>query len=86
MERAVIQNIGTGRPVTFRNLVEMIAAVVGFEEASRSGTSKADGRPRRMLNTTIARRSFGSTTQALLENGLRRTMEWCEADSGALHT
>lgn len=80
------RNIGTGRPVTLRNLVEMIAAVVEFEEASRSATSKADGRPRRMLNTTIARRSFGSTTQTQLEHRPHRMIEWCEADAGALHT
>jgi GDP-L-fucose synthase len=74
-------NIGTGREVIIRDLVEMIAAIVGFEGTIRWDASKPDGQPRRMLDTTRASESFGFTAQVELEDGLRRTIDWWKTNS-----
>jgi GDP-L-fucose synthase len=74
-------NIGAGREVIIRDLVEMIAAIVGFEGTIRWDASKPDGQPRRMLDTTRASESFGFTAQVELEDGLRRTIDWWKTNS-----
>ena len=77
-------NIGAGREVTIRDLVEMIAQLVGFEGKIRWDTSKPDGQPRRMLDTSRAKESFGFEAEIDLEDGLRRTIEWWQDNHGAL--
>jgi GDP-L-fucose synthase len=73
-------NIGAGREVTIRGLVEMIAGIVGFNGDIRWDTSKPDGQPRRMLDTSKARESFGFEAQIELDDGLHRTIEWWETN------
>jgi GDP-L-fucose synthase len=76
-------NIGAGREVTIRDLVEMIASIVGFEGEIRWDASKPDGQPRRMLDTTRARETFGFEAQVELEDGLERTVEWWRTNGEA---
>jgi GDP-L-fucose synthase len=73
-------NVGAGREVTIRELVEMISDIVGFEGEIVWDTSKPDGQPRRMLDTTRARKTFGFDAEVELDDGLRRTIEWWEAN------
>lgn len=73
-------NIGAGREVTIRDLVEMIAGIVGFEGEIRWDSSKPDGQPRRMLDTSRARESFGFEARVELDDGLRRTIAWWETN------
>jgi GDP-L-fucose synthase len=74
-------NIGAGREVLIRDLVEMIADIVGFEGTIRWDASRPDGQPRRMLDTTRAEEFFGFAAQVELEDGLRRTVDWWKAGS-----
>jgi len=76
-------NVGAGREVTIRDLVEMISAIVGFAGEISWDTSKPDGQPRRMLETSRARESFGFDARVELEDGLRRTIEWWEVNREA---
>jgi GDP-L-fucose synthase len=71
-------NIGAGREITIRDLVELIADLVGYKGAIRWDTSRPDGQPRRMLDTTRARERFGFEAEVDLEEGLRRTIAWWE--------
>ena len=71
-------NVGAGREVTIRDLVEMIADLTGYKGAIRWDTSKPDGQPRRMLDTTRAKERFGFEAEVELEEGLRRTIGWWE--------
>ena len=75
-------NIGAGREVTIRELVEMIADLTGYKGTIRWDTSKPDGQPRRMLDTSRARERFGFEVQVDLEDGLRRTIDWWERSGG----
>jgi GDP-L-fucose synthase len=77
-------NIGAGREVTIRDLVEMIGSLVGFDGEIRWDTSKPDGQPRRMLDTSRAKESFGFEAAVELENGLGQTIEWWQKNSEAL--
>ena len=69
-------NIGTGREITIRELVELIGKLTGFRGAIEWDTSKPDGQPRRMLETSRAKERFGFEAEVDLETGLRRTIDW----------
>jgi len=71
-------NLGNGREVTIKDLVEIIARLAGFEGEIRWQSEKPDGQPRRQLDTTRAWERFGFRAQTSLEEGLRRTIDWYE--------
>jgi len=72
-------NLGSGREVKIRELVEMIRALTGFTGTVEWEPSKPDGQPRRWLDTARARREFGFRAATPLEEGLRRTHAWIRA-------
>ena len=71
-------NLGNGREITIRELVEMIARLTSFEGEIRWQSEKPDGQPRRQLDTTRAFERFGFRAQTSLEEGLRQTIDWYE--------
>jgi GDP-L-fucose synthase len=77
-------NLGVGREITIRELVELIAKLTHFGGELRWDASKPDGQPRRALDTSRARERFGFAATTSFEEGLRRTIEWYEASRGAL--
>ena len=72
-------NLGVGREITIRDLVELIVRLTRFEGELRWDPSKPDGQPRRALDTSRARERFGFTAKTSFEEGLRNTIEWYEA-------
>jgi GDP-L-fucose synthase len=72
-------NLGNGREVMIRDLVEMIAQLTNFKGEIRWQASKPDGQPRRQLDVTRAFERFGFRAETSLEDGLRRTIEWYKA-------
>ena len=73
-------NLGVGAEITIRELVELIARLVGFKGTLRWDASRPDGQPRRALDTSRAREAFGFVATTSFEEGLRRTIEWYEAN------
>ncbi len=71
-------NLGTGREITIRALVEMIARLTGFEGELRWQTDQPNGQPRRALSVERAREFFGFEAQIPFEEGLRETIDWWE--------
>jgi GDP-L-fucose synthase len=69
-------NIGTGREVTVRELVDAIVRLTGFRGRVVWDPSKPDGQPRRCLDTSKAKREFGFEAKTPLELGLKKTVEW----------
>jgi GDP-L-fucose synthase len=69
-------NLGTGREVTIRDLVAIIARLTGFRGSIHWDTSKPDGQPRRCLDISRAEKEFGFRASTSLEAGLSRTVEW----------
>jgi GDP-L-fucose synthase len=73
-------NLGVGAEITIRSLVELIAEITGFKGDLRWDATKPDGQPRRALDTSRARERFGFAAGTSFEVGLRRTIEWYEAN------
>ncbi|HEX9044141.1 MAG TPA: GDP-L-fucose synthase [Candidatus Limnocylindrales bacterium] len=73
-------NLGVGQEITIRDLVALIARLSGFEGGIRWDATKPDGQPRRALDTSRARERFGFVAATSFEDGLRRTIEWYEAN------
>jgi len=69
-------NLGTGREITIRDLVTLIAKLTGFSGRIEWDSSRPDGQPRRCLDVSRARELFGWQAQVSFEEGLRRTIEW----------
>jgi GDP-L-fucose synthase len=72
-------NIGNGREVVIRDLVELIAEMTGFKGEIQWQSDMPDGQPRRQLDTRRALEKFGFQARTTLEDGLRKTIEWFEA-------
>ncbi|HVB54816.1 MAG TPA: GDP-L-fucose synthase [Candidatus Acidoferrales bacterium] len=71
-------NLGSGKEITIRALVNLIRELSGFEGEVEWDASQPDGQPRRCLDTSRAEREFGFKAQVDLREGLRRTIEWYE--------
>jgi len=69
-------NIGAGFEITIKDLVEVIVELTGFEGKVIWDTSKPDGQPRRMLDTTRGKNEFDFGSVVALEDGLKCTIDW----------
>lgn len=68
-------NLGTGQDLSIKDLAEKIAAVVGYKGEILWDTSKPDGAPRKLLDSTRIR-ECGWQPETNFEEGLRVTYEW----------
>jgi GDP-L-fucose synthase len=69
-------NLGSGYEISIKDLVEMIARLIGFEGKVVWDTNKPNGQPRRGLDVNRALALFGFRAGTPFEDGLRRTIEW----------
>lgn len=67
-------NVGFGTDVTIRELVELVASVVGYPGRITWDESKPDGTPRKLLDTTRIN-SLGWRPRISLKDGLRQTYQ-----------
>ena len=72
-------NVGTGSDVTIKEIAETIARVVGFTGTTEWDTTKPDGTPQKRLDVSKLA-DAGWTYSIGLEEGLRSTVEWFEAN------
>jgi GDP-L-fucose synthase len=75
-------NVGAGFEITMGDLAKLIARLTGFTGQLQWDSSRPNGQPRRMLDTTRARERFGFEAQMPFEEGLRRTIDWYRAHRG----
>ena len=73
-----IINIGTGEDISISDLAELIKGIVGFTGAIRFDTAKPDGTPRKLLDVSKIN-SLGWKAGVSLADGVRKTVEWYEA-------
>lgn len=78
-DKAAPVNLGSGEEMPIRDLVTLIAELVGFHGRIVWDTTKPNGQPRRKLDTRRAEREFGWRSGTMLREGLRRTIDWYEA-------
>ena len=64
-----------------KDLAEKITDLTGFRGRIVWDTSKPGGQPRRCLDTSRARELFGWEARTAFDDGLRKTIEWCLAET-----
>jgi GDP-L-fucose synthase len=69
-------NIGTGREISIKDLIELIAQLTEYHGCIVWDTTKPNGQPRRCLDTDRARRLFGFSAKTDFREGLRQTIAW----------
>jgi len=69
-------NIGAGFEITVKDLVNLIVKLTKFKGKIIWDTSKPDGQPRRMLDTSKAEKEFFFKAKTSLDEGLNMTIEW----------
>ena len=74
-------NLGAGREITIKHLTELVAKLSKFTGKIIWDPTRPDGQPRRCLDTQKAKTEFGFQAKTTLEDGLKKTIEWYEANS-----
>jgi len=69
-------NLGADEETWIRDLVPLIAEIVGFEGEIRWDDSYPDGQPRRRVDPSRAAEEFGFKAPTPLREGLRATVDW----------
>ena len=69
-------NIGAGREISIKELVNLIGKLTGFEGKIHWDSSKPDGQPRRCLDVSRAKQEFGFEARTSFEEGLKATIDW----------
>jgi len=69
-------NLGAGFEVSIKALAALIAEKTGFEGEFIWDTTKPDGQPRRLLDTSRAVKEFGFRASTGFDEGLQKTIDW----------
>ncbi|MBL7095376.1 NAD-dependent epimerase/dehydratase family protein [candidate division KSB1 bacterium] len=69
-------NIGSEKEVSIKELAETIRKVIGEDFELKWDTTKPDGQPRRMLDTSRVEKEIGFKAEVGLNEGLKKTIEW----------
>ena len=69
-------NIGAGMEISIKDLVSKLVDLMEYKGEIIWDTTKPNGQPRRMLDTTKARTEFGFEAQTSFEVGLQNTIDW----------
>jgi len=68
-------NVGVGRDITIRELAETIRDITGFEGELVFDTSKPDGTPRKLVDTSMIN-AMGWQAKIGLNDGLAQAYQW----------
>lgn len=69
-------NLGSGFEISIKDLVDLIVKLTGFKGQIIWDTSKPDGQPRRLFDSSRAEKEFGFKAKTGFEEGLVKTVEW----------
>ena len=73
-------NIGSGREITIKELIELIQKLMNAEDLIINwNTAKPNGQPRRCLSIEKAKKEIGFIPKISMEEGLRRTIDWFDS-------
>lgn len=70
-----LYNVGSGSDLPIRELARIVARVVGYDGAVEWDSSKPDGTPRKLMDSSRLR-EHGWSPRISLEDGIRSTYEW----------
>ncbi|MDP3954684.1 MAG: GDP-L-fucose synthase [bacterium] len=69
-------NLGSGAEISIRNLVRLICQLAGYKGKVIWNKDKPDGQPRRMLDTSRAKKEFDFKARTDFREGLQKTIDW----------
>lgn len=69
-------NLGSGVETPIADLVQRIAAEIGFDGKVVWDTTRPDGQPRRCLSTERSRSMLAWESQVALDEGIKQTVAW----------
>ena len=69
-------NLGAGFEISVKDLANKIKKLVGYNGKITWDTTKPNGQPRRMLDTSKAKKEFGFEAKTDFEKGLKNTIKW----------
>lgn len=75
-------NVGTGIDHTIEEIAGMVAAAVGYAGETRWDSTKPDGTPRKLLDTSVLREA-GWLPKIALSDGIETTVRWYRTNAGA---
>jgi len=78
-------NVGTGEDLSIAELALLVREVTGSQSELTYDETKPDGTPRKLLDVSRMA-ALGWRAQTTLEEGLRRTYAWYQANRHALRT
>ena len=73
-------NLGTGIEISIKELVAMIMKIMDAKLEIKWETNMPNGQPRRCVSTEKASKEIGFKPEISLEEGLKRTIAWYEAN------
>jgi GDP-L-fucose synthase len=76
-------NIGSSEEVTMKDLAQYIISASGEKIPIVFDTTKPDGQPRRLCDTSKAAQKFGFHATTTLSDGLKKTIEWYRQHSSS---
>jgi GDP-L-fucose synthase len=79
-------NLGVGKDITIKELAETIGRLTGFQGSFRWDSSKPDGQPVRLLDTSRAEQRFGFKARTSFKDGLAKTVQWYESNTESVVT
>jgi GDP-L-fucose synthase len=71
-------NVGSGEEMSIKDLVGLVAHVVGYRGEFLWDLARPRGQPRRYLDTSRAKELLGFEAEVRLEVGVARTVAWVE--------
>jgi len=74
-------NLGSGKEISIKELLQLIASETGFAGKIVWNSSKPDGQPRRVLDVSRAEELLGFRARTEFIDGLRLTIEWYKAQA-----
>ena len=78
-------NVGTGKPVTVKEVLRAILAADGYTNARIVfNASKPTMIPKRLIDVSKAKELLGFEAQTSIEEGIRRTVEWYKRNRKSL--
>jgi GDP-L-fucose synthase len=80
-EKSEPVNIGAGFEISIKELVNKLVQLMDFNGSIIWDTTKPNGQPRRMLDTSRAIQEFGFKAETSFDEGLKKTIDWYEKEN-----
>jgi GDP-L-fucose synthase len=77
-------NLGTGDEIAIRDLARLVAEHTQFDGELLWDAARPNGQPRRQLDTSRARATFGFSARVGLAEGIARTVAWYVENSKSI--